>query len=132
MEIPDILVVNKADHPRADDLVRELRRTARFRARKAPIVRTNALTGEGITELAEVIAGHRNGEYGRRSAGRRTTAEREIVRLATDELRKRLERVLRGGDEGRAALDAVAAGRRTPETAARWLIAELTGEGGNR
>ncbi|MFI0418709.1 methylmalonyl Co-A mutase-associated GTPase MeaB [Spongiactinospora sp. 9N601] len=132
MEIPDVLVVNKADHPRADDLVRELRRTARFRARTAPIVKTNALTGDGIAELADVIAGHRSREHGRRSAGRQTAAQREIVRLATDGLRLRVERLLHGGDEGRAALEAVAAGHRTPESAARWLIAELTGEGGNR
>ncbi|MFI0480732.1 methylmalonyl Co-A mutase-associated GTPase MeaB [Actinomadura sp. 9N215] len=131
MEIPDVLVVNKADHPGADQLVRELKRTAALRARPVPIVRTNALTGDGVAELADVLAGRprRRADDEQSSAGRRDATEREVVRLALDELRARAERVLRDRDEGRAALAAVDEGRRAPEAAARWVVAELTEPG---
>ncbi|MDP8944091.1 MAG: methylmalonyl Co-A mutase-associated GTPase MeaB, partial [Actinomycetota bacterium] len=62
MEIPDVIAVNKADHPLADTMVRELRGVlslgpgTRWRV---PIVRTEAATGEGIGELAQRIAEHR-------------------------------------------------------------------------
>ena len=36
MEIPDVIVVNKCDHPLADTMIREVRGGARARARRAP------------------------------------------------------------------------------------------------
>ncbi|MBC7904681.1 MAG: methylmalonyl Co-A mutase-associated GTPase MeaB [Gemmatimonadaceae bacterium] len=47
MEIADIFVVNKSDRPGADAFVKNLR----LMMGKAPIVKTNALEGEGIREL---------------------------------------------------------------------------------
>src|ERR1700684_1899724 len=62
MEIPDVIVINKADHPLTDTMVREIRgvlslatldRTpeeARGRWR-VPILKTEAARGEGVDEL---------------------------------------------------------------------------------
>jgi len=51
VEIADIFVCNKADHPGEHELVRDLRDVAGRRA----IVETVATRGEGITELLEAV-----------------------------------------------------------------------------
>ena len=56
MEIPDVIVVNKADHPLTDTMVREIKGVLALGPRQdwqVPIVRTEAVRGEGIEELAE-------------------------------------------------------------------------------
>ena len=57
MEIPDIIVVNKADHPMTDTMVREVRGVLALshdpEGWKVPILRTEAARGEGVEELAE-------------------------------------------------------------------------------
>ena len=56
MEIPDVIVVNKADHPMTDTMVREIRGVlslADHGGWKVPILRTEAAKGEGIEELAD-------------------------------------------------------------------------------
>src|SRR5919202_722875 len=58
MEIPDIIVVNKADHPLTDTMVREVRAILsldREREWKTPIVLTEAVEGEGIDDLWAAI-----------------------------------------------------------------------------
>ena len=50
MEIPDVIVVNKADHPLTDTMVREIRGVLRWRRRRAgavPIVKTEARARRG-------------------------------------------------------------------------------------
>src|ERR687896_1902615 len=62
MEIPDVIVVNKSDHPMTDTMIREIRGVLSLGPSgswKVPIVRTEASRAEGITELAEKIAEHR-------------------------------------------------------------------------
>src|SRR5215212_8603954 len=62
MEIPDIIVVNKADHPLADTMVREIRgilSLGRQTGWRIPIVRTEAAENRGIDELVEKIEAHR-------------------------------------------------------------------------
>ena len=56
MEIPDVIVVNKADHPMTDTMVREVRGVLALshdpEGWKVPILRTEAARGEGVAELA--------------------------------------------------------------------------------
>ena len=56
MEIPDVIVVNKADHPMTDTMVREVRGVLALshdpEGWKVPILRTEAARGEGVEELA--------------------------------------------------------------------------------
>ena len=63
MEIPDVIVVNKADHPMTDTMVREVRGVLALshdpEGWKVPILRTEAARGEGVEELAEKIDEHR-------------------------------------------------------------------------
>lgn len=64
MEIADVFVVNKADHPEANLLVRALRQALHLRAPAdgawpVPVVKTSASRNEGIDALAEALAAHR-------------------------------------------------------------------------
>src|SRR3712207_1574795 len=62
MEIPDIIVVNKADHPLTDTMIREIRGVLSLGPQgswKVPILRTEAARGEGVPEVVEKIAEHR-------------------------------------------------------------------------
>src|SRR5450755_1940880 len=62
MEIPDVIVVNKADHPLTDTMVREIRGVLALGPREGwqvPIVRTEAVRGEGVPDLVEKLTEHR-------------------------------------------------------------------------
>src|SRR5919109_242146 len=54
MEIPDLILVNKSDHPMTDTMVREIRSVLSLaeddRGWKVPILRTEAAKGEGVDE----------------------------------------------------------------------------------
>src|SRR6202167_5330514 len=70
MEIPDIIVINKADHPLTDTMVREIRGVLSLANLdrspeevrgewRVPIVKTEAANGTGIPELVERLDEHR-------------------------------------------------------------------------
>src|ERR671932_1576555 len=62
MEIPDVIAVNKADHPLTDTMVREIRGVLSLGPQagwRGPIVKTEAVRGAGIDELAGRLAEHR-------------------------------------------------------------------------
>ena len=109
MEIPDVIVVDKAEHPLTDTMVRELRGVLSLanleeaagsaRRWRVPIVRTEASRQEGIEELVEQLALHREhilaaGELEQR---RRRNLKAEVLSLATARLRRALEQGLGGG-----------------------------------
>lgn len=62
MEIGDLLIVNKADLPGADQVVSDLRRMLHTRGaaqqRDCPVLRTVATAGQGIGELASAVLAH--------------------------------------------------------------------------
>src|SRR5437764_11971276 len=63
MEIPDVIVINKKDHPLTDTMVREVRGVlplADQHGWRVPIVKTEAVRGEGVEELADRLAEHRD------------------------------------------------------------------------
>jgi LAO/AO transport system kinase len=63
MEIADLFVINKADQPGAERVERELNAllsvTPQPDAWKAPIVRTTATTGEGVSQLCDELKNFR-------------------------------------------------------------------------
>jgi LAO/AO transport system kinase len=109
LEIADVLVVNKADRPGADEAARDLAQMltlAKDRPWKTPIVRTSAQSGEGLPQLMEAIEKHRlwsrdSGEYIER---RRGAARAEVEALLREALLRELE-----GRVGDARLDAAIA-----------------------
>jgi LAO/AO transport system kinase len=127
MEIPDVIVVNKADHPLTDTMVREIRGVLSLGPKtswRVPIVRTQAVTGAGVDELAERIAEHRAhiAAEGTLEERRRRNLRNEVMELATVRLRRRLEESVRGDETLQALLDEVAARRLDPASAAQRLL----------
>ena len=62
MEIPDVIAINKMDHPAAKTMLSEVRSILaldRERAWRPPIVLTEAVRGENMPELWEKIEEHR-------------------------------------------------------------------------
>src|SRR6476661_2113988 len=62
MEIPDVIAINKADHPAAKTMLNEVRSILSLgtdREWKPAIVLTEATRGEGVPELWEKIESHR-------------------------------------------------------------------------
>src|SRR5213595_3822426 len=54
MEIPDVIAINKRDHPAAKTMLNEVRQVIRLAGpdeRRPPVVLTEALEGEGVPEL---------------------------------------------------------------------------------
>ena len=136
MEIPDVIVVNKADHPMTDTMVREVRGVLALshdpEGWKVPILRTEAARGEGVEELAEKIDEHRafieaDGDAGA-SAAPATCAAR-CSGSPTSRMRRRLEATAADDPRDRGAAGAGGAARARPGQrrlraageAGRWL-----------
>src|SRR5213595_2188253 len=103
MEIPDVIVVNKADHPLTETMVREIRGVlslAPQRGWRVPIVKTEAARGEGVEALVEQLEEHRAyiEAEGTLSERRRRNLRNEVLALCAFRLRRRLEEAL-GEDE---------------------------------
>lgn len=103
LEIADVLVVNKADREGADRTVRDLMTMLDLRgsdpslmtagAQEAPgrdveIIRTVAMRGEGIPELAEAITRHQKREQGHGLQRRHRRAERDLQEAVSDRLQQ--------------------------------------------
>ncbi|OLC21811.1 MAG: GTPase [Chloroflexi bacterium 13_1_40CM_68_21] len=109
LEIADVLVVNKADRPGADETARDLAQMlslARDRPWKTPIIRTSAQTGDGLPLLLDAIAKHRTWSLssGERAERRRAAARAEVETLLREALLRDLE-----GRVGASRLDAAVA-----------------------
>ncbi len=127
MEIPDVIVVNKSDHPLTDTMIREIRGVLSLGPQEGwqvPVVRTEASRGEGVEELSEQIAAHRAHieEEGTLSERRRRNLMNEVVALAANRLRRRLEESIGEDERVQALLDEVVARRLDPATAATKLL----------
>jgi LAO/AO transport system kinase len=99
MEIADIFVVNKADHPMADQLRREIRsmmEMAQWTGWVPDLVATQALAGEGIEELWSAIERHVTylNETGEIDERRREAFVHQVRQLALGRLEMRLDRAL--------------------------------------
>jgi LAO/AO transport system kinase len=130
MEIPDVIVVNKADHPLTDTMVREIRGVLSLGPKtgwRVPIVRTQAAAGEGVEELAERIAEHRAHieSEGTLEERRRRNLRNEVMELATVRLRRRLEESVRDDAALQELLDEVVKRKLDPASAAAKLLEEL-------
>jgi LAO/AO transport system kinase len=127
MEIPDVIVINKAQHPLTDTMIREIKGVLALGPSPdwpVPIVRTEALRGEGVPELAGKLAEHR--EYietkGTLSERRRRNLLNEVLAIATFRLRRELEESVREDDEVRELLDRVVSRELDPASAATSIL----------
>ncbi|MHB1343517.1 MAG: methylmalonyl Co-A mutase-associated GTPase MeaB [Thermoleophilia bacterium] len=133
MEIPDIIVVNKKDHPAADITLNEIRGVLALAERERdwdpPLLATNATTGEGVAELWERIAEHQHHltDRGLLDQRRSRSLEKEVFALTVNELERWLVR--RSGSDPRldAILQDVRERRLDPLSAVRAVLVDVLG-----
>jgi LAO/AO transport system kinase len=127
MEIPDVIVVNKADHPMTDTMIREIRGVLSLgpaTSWRVPIVRAEATRGEGVAELAEKIAEHREHieAEGTLDERRARNLRNEVLELAASRMRRRLEAAVADDSSIRELLDRVVKRELDPASAAKELL----------
>jgi LAO/AO transport system kinase len=127
MEIPDIIVVNKSDHPMTDTMIREIRGVLSLgpaTSWRVPIVKTEAAKGEGAAELAEKISEHREHieAEGTLDERRARNLRNEVLELAASRMRRRLEAAVADDTSIRELLDRVVARELDPASAAKELL----------
>jgi len=127
MEIPDIIVVNKADHPLTQTMVREIRGVLSLAPQgswKVPILQTEAVEGRGVDELMDKLLEHRAHieQEGTLSERRRNNLRSEVLALATHRVRRDLEERLAQGDGFEKLIDDVVARRLDPASAAAAIL----------
>jgi LAO/AO transport system kinase len=127
MEIPDVIVVNKAEHPLTDSMVREIRGVLALGPQsdwEVPVLRTEATDEQGVEVLAAQIDAHHAhiSQAGTLSERRRRNLMNEVLGLATVRMRRQLEQSVRGDEQVRELLDQVVERQLDPATAAERLL----------
>jgi LAO/AO transport system kinase len=130
MEIPDVIAINKMDHPAAKTMLSEVRSILsldREREWKPPIVLTEAMRGENIAELWDEIARHRAylEESGRLEERRRKNLAGEVFAVASARAKAHLERAVADDPELRRLLDEVQRRELDPLTAVREILEKV-------
>lgn len=127
MEIPDVIVVNKAEHPLTDTMVREVRTALSLGPSgdwKVPIVKAVASKGEGIDDVLRAIESHRAHveESGTLEQRRARNLRSEVIGLAAARMRRELERSVAEDPSVAELLERVVRRETDPATAAALLL----------
>jgi LAO/AO transport system kinase len=127
MEIPDVIVVNKCEHPLTDTMIREIKGVLALAPTEGwspPIVRAEAARGDGVEELVDKLAEHRAHieAEGTLLERRRRNLMAEVLALATTRMRRRLQESISQDDEVRDLLDQVVARKLDPASAAGTIL----------
>ena len=138
MEIPDVIAINKADHPAAKTMLNEVRSILSLdkeRAWKPPIVLTEATRGEKVPELWEKIEEHRAHleNEGLLAERRRKNLAGEVFAVASARAKTHLEQAVEDDPELRRLLGEVESRRLDPLSAVREIMEKVFKVGdGNR
>ncbi|MFQ5878012.1 MAG: methylmalonyl Co-A mutase-associated GTPase MeaB [Acidobacteriota bacterium] len=135
LEIADILVINKADHPGAERLESDLESMltlAEPRPWRPPIVRTVASDGRGVEKVAAAIDDHSRHlrEKGRLDARHRANLATRLLEILRDSVVSRLAAEEMGRDEMSLFEERLQAREIDPYTAAREVLRRLRASGG--
>jgi LAO/AO transport system kinase len=129
MEIPDVIAINKMDHPAAKTMLNDVRAILALGQGewKVPIVLTEALRGEGVEKLWEQVEAHRAflEADGRLEERRRRNLAGEVFAVASSRAKTHLERTVADDPELRRLLDAVQNRELDPLTAVREIMDEV-------
>jgi LAO/AO transport system kinase len=130
MEIPDVIAINKRDHPAAKTMLSEVRSILsldRGRPWMPPIVLTEASRGEGVGDLWDRIAEHREflDQEGRLEERRRKNLAGEVFAIASARAKAHLERAVSDDAELRRLLDSVQRRELDPLTAVREIMEKV-------
>jgi LAO/AO transport system kinase len=128
MEIPDVIVVNKSDHPMTDTMVREVKGVLALAHNpdgwKVPVLRTEASRGEGVAEMAEKIDEHRAHieSAGTLEERRARNLRNEVLGIAASRMRRRLEESVADDPQIASLLERVVQRELDPASAAGELL----------
>jgi LAO/AO transport system kinase len=130
MEIPDVIAINKKDHPMAKTMLNEVRSILSLdteRVWKPPIVLTEAVTGEGVPELWGKVEEHRKHleETGLLEGRRRDNLRGEVFDLASARAKDHLERSVQGDAELERLLERVHRRELDPLSAVKEIMEKV-------
>ena len=129
MEIPDVIAINKSDHPTAKTMLNEVRSIVALAEpeRRPPILLTEAVRGENIPELWTKLEEHRaaletNGQLDER---RRRNLAREVFAVASGRAKIVLEEAVADDPELGRLLEEVERRELDPLTAVREIMEKV-------
>jgi LAO/AO transport system kinase len=130
MEIPDVIAVNKRDHPAAQTMVNEVRSILALdteRVWQPPIVLTEAVRGEGVEELWNEMSAHRSHleSAGLLAERRARNLAGEVFAVASARAKAHLEGAVSDDPELRRLLEAVQRRELDPLTAVREIMEKV-------
>ena len=130
MEIPDVIAINKMDHPAAKTMLNEVRSILALGGDgdwRPPIVLTEAIRGENVAELWEKIEEHRAFlvDSGRLEERRRRNLAREVFSVASGRARQHLEHAVTDDPELQRLLDEVQRRELDPLSAVREILEKV-------
>jgi LAO/AO transport system kinase len=136
MEIPDVIAINKMDHPAAKTMLNEVRSILaldRNREWRPPIVLTEATRGENVPELWEKITAHRAflEESGQLEERRARNLASEVFAVASARAKQHLEHAVTDDPELRRLLDEVQRRELDPLSAVREILEKVFRIGSN-
>jgi LAO/AO transport system kinase len=130
MEIPDVIAINKMDHPAAKTMLNEVRSILALdheREWRPPIVLTEAMREENIDTLWEKIAEHRAflEERGELEDRRRRNLAAEVFAVASNRANTYLRQSVAADPQLRRLLDEVQSRELDPLTAVREIMEQV-------
>jgi LAO/AO transport system kinase len=130
MEIPDVIAINKMDHPAAKTMLNEVRSIIsldRDRDWRPPILLTDAVREENVPELWDRIEQHRSHleDGGRLEERRRSNLAEEVFAVASSRAKAHLERAVEDDPELRRLLDQVQRRELDPLSAVREIMEKV-------
>ena len=129
MEIPDVIAINKMDHPGAKTMLNEVRSIVALAEpeRRPAIVLTEALSGENVTQLWAALEAHREAltSDGRLDERRRRNLAAEVFAVASSRASAHLRDAVAGDPGLRRVLARVEQRELDPLSAVREILEEV-------
>ncbi len=129
MEIPDVIAINKSDHPTAKTMLNEVRSIVGLAEpeRRPPILLTEAVRGENVPELWAKLEEHRAAleADGQLDERRRRNLAREVFAVASGRAKAVLEEAVADDPELGRLLQAVERRELDPLTAVREIMEKV-------
>ena len=129
MEIPDVIAINKMDHPAAKTMLNEVRSIVALAEpeRRPAILLTEALTGENVAELLGAIEEHRAAlaSDGRLEERRRKNLSAEVFAVASSRANAHLRAAVAEDPELQRVLAQVESRELDPLSAVREIMEEV-------
>jgi LAO/AO transport system kinase len=132
MEIPDVIAINKMDHPAAGTMLQEVRSIVALdpvRERRPAILLTEALRGEGVPELWDALEQRRRqlDDRGELDVRRQQNLSGEVEALAVARIRQLVRRTMEDDPAVQELMGGVQRREVDPLTAVAAVVERVTG-----